>query len=230
MIAARIASKATGYGSRAAAKASATATDAASAIRIGSSLLRRSEKRPRKGLTTVSTRPATRKTAPIANGVKPPSSSWSGTSTTSVPKSQAGSAFQPEPADEAPVGERAGDGAGCLLLGGGAGARRRPACEERRDGADDGEGGADPDGVGHGAEHRSEDGTEDGGAESDADQLAAALTRRRDGQPGEAPAQVVVLEAPWTNRASPKRPGALGGGEGEAGAGEKERGRRRRRS
>ena len=53
--------------------------------------------------------------------------------------------------------------------------------------------------LGDAAEHRSEDGAEDRDAERDAERLAPALARGVIEIHASAPAQVTVLERPWTN-------------------------------
>ena len=109
---------------------------------------------------------------------------------------------------------------GRLRLGRRRGPRGRPAGERGRDEADDGEGGADADGIGDGAEHRAEDRPEDGGAERGADQLAAALARCRDGQPGEGAGPGRRAREALHEPGEAERPGPFGGREGEAGDGE----------
>ena len=98
---------------------------------------------PSSGLTAVSSRPATRNTAPIANGPKPPSSSRSGTSTTSSPKRRAGSVFSQRPPRKRRSCERAAERAGNLRFRGRRRTRAAPSRERDRDHADDAERGAD---------------------------------------------------------------------------------------
>ena len=173
-------------------------------------------------MTTVSRSPAARKTAPIANGVKPPSSSWSGTSTTSVPKSQAGRVFSQSPPRKPSVGEGAADGAAATCcFGRGAGREWRPSRRGRlrrrrrrrmrrrsltasatapNIGPRMAPKTAAPKAVPISSPRRSRG--------------AATVSQAR------APAQVIVLEAPWTKPGEPERPRALGGGERKAGCGE----------
>ncbi len=95
---------------------------------------------------------------------------------------------------------------------------KRRKCE--RDRADRAEGGADADGVGDGAEHRSDDRSEDGGAEGDPDQLAPARAGRCDGQPGERAGPGRRAREALDEASETERPRA--GGEREADARERE--------
>ena len=92
---------------------------------------------------------------------------------------------QPEPADEALITEGTAEpGEGRRLAPRPRGPRRESRERERED-ADDGEGELDGNEVCEPAEDRAEDRAEDGSAERGSDDLAATLTRRRDGQPCE---------------------------------------------
>ena len=88
--------------------------------------------------------------------------------------------------------------------------------------ADGGEGDADADRVGDGAEHRAEDGAEDGGAEGGADQLAAAVAWCCDRQPGEGAGPGDRARGSLDEPGETERPRPLGGGEREAGEGEED--------
>ena len=130
---------------------------------------------------------------------------------------EGGERVEPQPADEAAVPEGAAVRGTGLGLASGCPARACPRRECERDEPDGAERGPDADLLGDRAEHRPDDRAEHSGAEGDADQLASPA-RAGDSTVSQAraPAQVIVLEKPWTKRASSERPRPVGGGEGEA--------------
>ena len=74
----------------------------------------------------------------------------------------------------------------------------------------------------HGAEHGAEDGAEDSGAERGPDQLATALARGRDREPGESAGPGGRAREALDEPREAERPGPFRGGEGEAGDGEQD--------
>ena len=106
---------------------------------------------------------------------------------------------------------------GACSSGCGARAGRCPAGERGGDDADGGERDADADGFRHGAEHGAEDGAEDRGAERGPDQLAAALARGRDREPGERAGPGGRAREALDEPRETERPGPFRGREREAG-------------
>ena len=176
-------------------------------MRIGRRRPRRSEKRPSSGLTTTSTRPATRKTAPIANGAKPPSSSRSGTSTTSMPKSQAGRVLSQSPPRKLRSAKARRTALGACASGAAAG----------RVAAQTASAAAIAPTVLNATRMPTASATAPNMGPRMAPRTAApnavpsSSPRRSRGvatvSQASAPAHVVVLETPWTNRASPSAQG-----------------------
>ena len=198
-------------------------------MRTGRRRPRRSEKRPSSGLTTTSIRPATRKTAPIANGAKPPSSSRSGTSTTSIPKSQAGRVFSQSPPRKLRSVRARRTASGACPSGAAVG----------RVAAQTASAAATAPTLVNATRTLTASATAPNMGPRMAPKTAApkavpiSSPRRSRGvatvSQANAPAQVIVLEAPWTKRASPSAQGPFGSGEREARRSEQDRGRRRPR-
>ena len=85
---------------------------------------------------------------------------------------------------------------------------RRPARERDPAGPDSGERAADADEVGHRAEHRAQNCSQDGCAKGGSERLAPTLAGDSTVSHASAPAQVIVLAAPWRNRARPSDHGS----------------------
>ena len=91
--------------------------------------------------------------------------------------------------------------------GAGCGTGRGKGGEGSGDGPDARERDPDADSVGDRAEHGPQDGAEDRGGEGGADSSPRRSRGVATVSQAKAPAQVIVLEAPWTNRASPSAHG-----------------------